>query len=447
MGSKITSHYVNQKGAILITLIVAIVIISIAYVGMNQFTTTSTYGELIANRQERAYYLAETGVNYARYLFTPNPAAPGTNYTNGPFYDRKTFTLSNGQFTVKTYAKPGDSTRLIIESTGIVESGWLTTRQLVTKEISKVEVNGSTTTPDGNLIGFDTTNNNTGSSGSDAQLDKTWTPTPGTDVGIVSTGPSGKEPALQFKGKTGAIDLNPSYIDFFSAWKNNDDLLGYFLQVKINVNSQGTKGEHYLLGLTFRKTDNNNFYALSFYRSENLDVSKATWCTPAFTSIIPNNGKIYAVLWKNSSGIKTVMAYALMDYATYGVVTDATNQTLAVWSSLFIRVNEKKDGPGGARRNYLKAYVVGPASYPLGTTSWNFANVKQITWTVAPALNPAQSAPIKDVLEDSITSAGFTTSRPEIGVHAHYDSNAANDQFFNGFSTVVQGMGGSGEQW
>jgi Tfp pilus assembly protein PilX len=440
MKTRTTLNYSNQKGAILITLIVSIVIISITYVGMQQFSTTSTYGEILANRQERAYYMAEAGINYARYLFNPNPTLPGSNYTNGPFPIAKTFTLSNGQFTIKTSDKPGDPTRLLIESTGIVESGWLTTRQLVTKEISKVEVNGSTTTPDGDLIGFD--------SNSNSVLDTSWTVTAGTNVDIVSTGPSGG-PALQFKGDTAAIDLKPTYIDLWAAWKNNDDLLGYFLQVKINVNSEGNKGDNYLLGLSFRKIDNNNFYGLSFYRSEGLHPPGGlpSWCTPSFTSIIPNDGKVYAVLWKNSSGIKTVMAYALMDYATYGVVTDVSNQTLAAWSSLFIRVNEKKDGPGGARRNHLKAYVIGPASYPLGTTNWNFANLKQITWTVAPALNPAQSAPIKDVLENSITSADFTTSRPEIGVHAHYDSNAANDQFFNGFSTVIQGMGGSGEQW
>jgi len=431
---------INQKGAVLITLIVAMVIIALAGSAMLYFSTTSSYGELVANRQERAYYVAEAGINYARYLFNPNPALPGSNYTNGPFPVAKTFTLSHGQFTVKTSDKPGDPTRLVIQSTGIVESGWLTTRQLITKEISKVEVNGSTTTPDGDLIGFD--------SNANSVLDTSWIATAGTDVGIVSTGPSGG-PALQFKGDTGAIDLKPSYIDLWTAWKNNDDLLGYFLQVKINVNSEGNKGDNYLLGLTFRKIDNNNFYGLSFYRSEGLHPPGGlpSWCTTAFTGIIPNDGQIYAVLWKNSSGIKTVLAYTLMDYATYGVVTNVGNQTLAAWSSLFIRVNEKKDGPGGARRNHLKAYVIGPASYPLGTTNWNFANLKQITWTAAPALNPAQSAPIQDVLEDSITSAGFTTSRPEIGVHAYYDSNAANDQFFNGFSTVIQGMGGSGEQW
>ena len=439
MKPKTTLKQGNQKGAILITLIVSIVIISITYVGMSQFSTTSTYGELLANRQERAYYLAEAGVNYSRYLFNPNPTAP--SYTNGPFSTPKTFTLSNGQFTVKTYDKPGDTTRLIIESTGIVESGWLTTRQLVTKEISKVEVSGSTSAPGGELIGFLDANNN-------SLLGTIWTPTTGTDARIVNTGQS-DGPALQFKGDTGSIDLNPSYIDLFSAWKNNDDLLGYFLQVKIKVNSEGNKGDNYLLGLTFRKIDNNNFYGLSFYRSEGLHPPGGlpSWCTPSFTSVIPNDGQVYAVLWKNSGGVKTVMAYALMDYATYGVVTDVSNQTLMGWSSLFIRVNEKKDGPGGARRNYLKAYVIGPASYPLGTTIWNFANLKQITWTAAPALNPAQSAPIKDIVEDSITSAGFTNSRPEIGVHAYYDSNAANDQFFNGFSTVIQGMGGSGEQW
>lgn len=426
----------HQKGSILVTLIVAMVVLALAGSAMLYFSSTSSYGELLANRQERAFYVAESGANYALQQFILNKV------DNGPFPTATEFTVGNDKFIVKTYNKQTDPTHhLIIESTGIVNSGWLTTRQLVTKDIVKetatVPGTPSTTTDPvtGNPLGFDSNANNV--------LDTTWTITAGTNASIVNTGPSGG-PALQFKGDSNAIDLNPAIISLNDAWISNGNLLSYFIQVKINVDSEGSKGKHYLLGLSFRKIDNNNFYGLSLYRSANLS-GLPSWCTTAFTGIIPNNGQIYAVLWKNSNGTKTVLAYSVMDYATYGVVTNATNQTLATWSTMVIKVVEKFDGPGGARRNHLRAYVIGPSTYPLGTLNWNFSGFKQITWAAVQGLNPLQSAPLQEIIEDSFTSVGFTATRPEIGVHAFYDSNAANDQFFNGFGTAVQGMGsGSG---
>ena len=428
---------INQKGAILITLIVAIVFIALAASAMLYFSTTSSFGEFFANRQERAYYLAESGINFAIKQFTANPV------TNGPFPSTVTFTLGNDMFAVKTYDKPGDTTHLIIESTGVVGTGWLTTRQLIKKDVAKataVPPGMPSTTIDpvtGNPINFDSNNN--------GALDTIWTSIAGTNASIVNTGPSGG-PALQFKGESGEIDLSPASLNLMSAWENNGELLSYFIQVKVYVNSQGSKGNHYLLGITFRKIDDNNFYGLSFYRSENLS-GLPTWCTTAFTSVIPNNGQIYAVLWKNSGGTKSVLAYTVMDYATYGVVTDTTRQTLASWPTLVLQVNERFDGPGGTSRNHLKAYVVGPSSYPLGTLNWNFSSFKQITWTAVQGLNPSQSAPIEEIIEDSFTSAGFTATRPEIGVHAYYDSNAANDLFFNDFGSAIQGMGSGGSQY
>ena len=104
----------RQKGAILITLIVAMVIMALAGSGMLYYSTTSSYGEFFANRQERAYYIGESGVNYALQKFVANPV------TNGPFPTLSTFTLGSDQFAVKTYDKTGDPTRLIIESTGTV---------------------------------------------------------------------------------------------------------------------------------------------------------------------------------------------------------------------------------------------------------------------------------------------------------------------------------------
>jgi hypothetical protein len=206
----------GQRGALIISLIVTLVVMAALGAGMVYYTTTSSYGEVLANRQARAYYLGESGANYALQQFLANQV------TNGPFYPGPVkFSVGNDQFEVKTCDRggacddpgaPSDPTRLVIKSTGIVSAGWLTTRQLVTRIIVK-----ATATPPGQPptapVGFDTNTN--------TQLDTTWAPTPGTDVAIVSTGPSGG-PALQFKGdydysdrSNGLISL-PGYYDFLA---------------------------------------------------------------------------------------------------------------------------------------------------------------------------------------------------------------------------------------
>jgi hypothetical protein len=129
----------GQQGAILITLVVTIVIMAVLASGMLYYSTTSSYGGLFANRTSRAYYLAESGADFAVQQFIAQ-----NKPENGPFPDPSPsiFTLSNGWFSVKTYEKPDDSARLIVEATGIVGSGWLTTRQLVTRDVDKSNPDG-----------------------------------------------------------------------------------------------------------------------------------------------------------------------------------------------------------------------------------------------------------------------------------------------------------------
>lgn len=435
MKPKTTLKQGNQKGAILITLIVSIVIISITYVGMSQFSTTSTYGELLANRQERAYYLAEAGVNYSRYKFNPDPTAP--SYTNGPFSTPETFTLSNGQFTVKTYDKPGDTTRLIIESTGIVESGWLTTRQLVTKEISKAEVSGSTTIVGENgdviPIAFNAVEP------SAQELDSTWTVVPivTEDKEIIVS----NDGTLQFKDDMGAINLNTGLVDLETAVENNDGYLGYFLQVKLDA-SKMSPGNYFLLGISFRVQDANalNSYGLSYYRSNGSNGPKTWWDKPEFADFrnklpMVQNDKFYVVLWKRVNGTYTVLAHTEINNTKCPGITSIINNQikLSPWVTIVVRLKEDASG------NRIRAYVQSPSVYPRGTVTWNFNNFKQITWTWPSATS--------EVADSTYTSAGFTNSRPEIGIHAYYDSSALGAQLFDDFGTIIQGLGGAGEQW
>ncbi len=438
---------ISQRGAALITLIVSLVIMALAVGWMLSFSTTSSYGELLANRQLQAYYIAETGVNYARAKFSSNPIY----YTGGPFNTPTgtTFTLSNGQFTVRTYDKPSDPTkRLIIESTGVVQSGWLTARQLVIRDIAKAAVSGST------MIGEDPIAFNAVDPAAEA-LDPVWTPVTET-VTVSDTG------ELEFQGNESAIVLNPAAIDLSTAWETNGGLLSYFLQVKIDI-TKLAPGKYYMMGLSFRihphvpGSQTMDSYGLSFYRFKG-EACNFDWCTSAgFTAGIrndtghlPHNGTIFAVLWKKDNGVYTLLASAPVIDASYGIASYITNDwVLTQWASLFVRVNEKFDaGTSGPTHNYITAYVQSPSLYPDGTINWNFNNLKKITWAyINPVAAGSTSTEIKD---NAFPSSGYpcidSACPPEFGVHGFYDSTGSGTQLFDDFGTIIQGIGGGGVQ-
>jgi len=441
---------INQRGAILITLIVSMVIMASAVGWMLSYSTTSSYGELLANRQLKAYYIAETGVNYARSLFNTDPNSPG--YTNGPFNTPTgtTFTLSNGQFTVRTYDKVGDNKRLIIESTGVVQSGWLTARQLVIRDIAKAAVSGST------MVGEDPIAFNAVDPAAEA-LDPIWTPVTET-VAVSETG------ELQFQGNESAIILNPQAIDLSTAWETNGGLLSYFLQVKIDI-TKLAPGKYYMMGLSFRihphasGSPTMDSYGVSFYRFQG-DNCNFDWCTNSGfvggirndTTHLPHDVRVYAVLWKKINGVYTLLASAPIVDASYGVASFVTNDwILAQWTSLFVRVNEKFiSGTSGPSRNYITAYVQSPALYPDGTINWNFNNFKKITWTYINTAAVAAGSTSTEIRDDAFPSSGYpcitSACPPEFGVHGFYDSTGSGTQLFDDFGTIIQGMGGGGVQ-
>lgn len=448
--NKMKAEKLSQKGAVLITLIVAMVITALAGSAMLYYSTTSAYGELFANRQQRAYYVAESGANYALQKFAINKV------TNGPFPTPTEFTSGNDKFIIKTYDKPEDSTHLIIESTGIVGSGWLTTRQLVTRDILKTTATPPgippiSTDASGVPLGFDA--NNTYQPDGTNPLDSTWTLATGTTTDEAYVNVNGY---LEFKTREAAIVLNADLVSLCNAWMNNGNLSSYFLQVKIKNNKNSDA--YYMHGISFRVKDISakNSYGLSFYKHDNKKY-KGDWCANLdwceYDSIpqkVVNNGKIYAILWKRVNGVASLLAYAQMktDTFSYGVTnTDGTE--LIAWSTLLIRVNERSDG------NHLKAYVQSiPTSgtYPQGTVHWNISSFKQITWTwTCNTASCSSTTPFTEVIDRTFLSTDFCTGNtqkwPEIGIHAFYDNDGSGAQLFDDFSMAVQGTTGGGSQY
>ena len=477
----------KPRGLILIGLIVTMTVIAILAAGMLYVTTTATYGELFANRQARAYYLAESGGRYALQRFI----ADGTKIDT-----LATYTLSNGdRFAVRSYDNPGDNARLLIESTGIQGSGWILTRRKITWNVVKALA----TLPGNDIpasIGFD--------ENGDTSLDETWDAATGTDVSLVSTGPSGGETALQFKGDEAMLNMdwddNDQAPDLAAAWNNNSQLLSYAMQVKVNVESEGGKGDYYMMGLSFRLNTKGNLdpgddssYGVSFFRSVADDKKAPSWITsPEFATFSSlRDGNVHAVLWKKINGTYSLIDHRRMS-SSYGVISDGA---LKDWSTILVKVDESYSGPSGTRENHIYVYVQGTGAHPRGTRSWNYSHFNPVRWSdysahytwhgttaydggdvvrpasqnghcyvcigsgtsnsSSPSWPTARDATVVDgtvlwkesnvITDATFTSESFNVDRlSEIGVHALYDSNAANDQFFDDFGMVVAKSGGSG---
>ncbi|MFH1125273.1 MAG: hypothetical protein V1758_16575 [Pseudomonadota bacterium] len=121
-GQKRANLYLDQRGFLLVGLIITMLIISVLGAALLTFTTTSTFSGLFANRQSRAYYLSESGARYA----IPRIQADRVQAVSD--LHGKTFTLTNGdRFTLSIDISASDST--LLASEGIVHQGdWLEAR-------------------------------------------------------------------------------------------------------------------------------------------------------------------------------------------------------------------------------------------------------------------------------------------------------------------------------
>lgn len=427
----------STNGSVLVVLIIAITISSVLILGALYLTTGSTLGELFANYQMRSYYIAESGGNYAIPQIRQDHAAATTNLHG------QTFTLSNGDRFILSIDDTNSSYTLL-ESTGVVNNSlWSESRRKITYKINKSYSEPFTNTTD---------------------LNNNWNITSG-GASIKSGGPADEEPALNLTGENALIsfkwDGNPALPDLAAQWANSDGLLSYNLQVKVNVDTEGGKGQHYMLGLSFRLdtngtagTSDDRFYGISFFRSIGRgDSHKPAWVNnlnSGFDAIM--DGTPYVILWRK---INSSSAFTLMDYkkltAADGVVED---DKLEEWSAIVVTVQERYqtddngdyilDGYGNRiRENLITGYIQGADAYPRNTVNWNFSNFNLIVWGWK---IPGQSViSPQTVIDGTLTSSAFDVRRPEeIGIHGYYDSNAANDQFFDDFSSDFTGTGGSG---
>jgi len=119
----------GQSGAAIIVIIVAMTIVAVLGAGMLGLFSSSIFSELFINNREKAYYLAQSGRNYANLIINSLPAgdrkaidkALNGDLDDGTRGNGTTYTLSDdNKFHLRSLT---DDKRSYVESTGIVNEG------------------------------------------------------------------------------------------------------------------------------------------------------------------------------------------------------------------------------------------------------------------------------------------------------------------------------------
>lgn len=105
----------NKRGSILITIIVAMVLMAVLGAGIYSITTSSSFSELLSNKNDNAYQLAKSGIRYATNLLAEN----GNKYS---LYET-TFQMQDGNSFTITIAADGATEYKTITSKGNVNQG------------------------------------------------------------------------------------------------------------------------------------------------------------------------------------------------------------------------------------------------------------------------------------------------------------------------------------
>jgi len=392
----------NRRGMLLIATIIAMTLVSILGLVVVSLTTTSVYSRVVVGQSNRAYYLAESGWNYALSRYK----ADGTIIANS------TYLLGNeGQFTV---AGVGDTTSAVFTTVGIVDAGTrLEARRRLTYKFKKMSPSGTIELPFADAAGdFDTT---------------MWLVSDKTRVDYNTT-----EMALNMEGqgggseKIGSISLQWSAFTpnpFLARW-NVDGLLSYDIQVKIRNFQPGANAD----GISFRlDATGPNGYGVSF-------CEPGSKIPAAFTTGLSTTNA-YVVLWRQTNGTLTRIAYSTLTAAS-GTLN---GYYIKDYSTLLLNLREVYiNGVNGPRQNLMSVYVQGTGTYPRNSTpQWQTdtgTTFYQITWN-----NGA-----KTITNAVYTSAGFDTRQPsEIGLHA-FCGNSSPKSFFDDFYVNFGSASGGG---
>jgi Tfp pilus assembly protein PilX len=416
-----------QRGSILIGLIVTMVITAALGAGMVYLTSTSTFQELFANNNARAYYAAESGVRYANARIREALATgDDTKYeTMKAAVADKTYTMANGDtfkisaFSEDTATYP-DSMRITYTSIGTVGSGFLQAKRKITYTI--MPANQGSDPPGGwdpeltksippEVTDFDNVTT--------PDLDEFFDPATPDDAQIKAIGATDGDPALNLVSPyyttglawyTAANKLR--FPQFDKIREYTDDLLSYKIQVKISHDVTPADKGFFMAGISFRLDDSatadynyGNMYGIAFFNIDKTiaqnkwpdwfsEPASTVWSSPGIgirklgvdcgtTPTDPRciwdgmeNDNFYVVLFKRVGTTTSNGFYGKHTLLAYKKLSDMTGvldgTALRKWSTLMVKVKEVKSGLGdpygytsvNARYNTIECFLQIPSEYP-----------------------------------------------------------------------------------
>jgi hypothetical protein len=416
----------NDRGSVLIGIVIVMVIVGAmggALLTMNSTSSVSQFGSMDGFR---AFYLAESGGQYAIPVINKNiddpPALIG-------LLDGHTFTFSNGdRFQLAlSYAEPVYT----LLSTGILDQG---TRELnatrqITYRITKLgAVQIDLPFGKDNKKEFKEEFDFLGKKGKikkvpDKKVDgKKIKDKNAEDIHALAL--KGDESLMRFDWDNSKNDL-PNLLQI---WETNQQMLSYDMQMKIRIDEDPDKKHpipEFLVGLTFR--DNlSDMYGLSFVKVDEYRDDKSL--PPDFYNWGLLSGSLYVVLWKSVAG-----SYSLL--ASHEIVADdnvLVDDVLQDWSTLTVSIKESIDEDGN-RLNEISGHLRGPDTYPYGTIDWDWDLHKEVL----------------TITDSSLTTENFDATKPdtspEMGLHIFTTKHALDkDQVYvSDFSIQFNSNSGS----
>ena len=414
-----------QKGSALIGILITMVLVSTLGTAMLSMTTSSTFNQLGSTHAAKVYYLAEAGGRYGTSVILKNFADAAGNISS---LHNKTYTFSpSGEFELGlTYN--ASTKKYTLTSTGRIADAERTITYSIT---------------DPNIINtpFDTPED----------ITDLFSPTEG-QVKFKDSGPS-EGPALNIQVDSytseSRITLDNSDIQdlLVDEWTSSDELLSYQLQVKIGI-ADHLSFDEYMVGLTFRGIDDNNFYGYSIAKKAPVrnNLPQNIW------DVIPAAGQLYIVLWKRDGGAYSILSYKPAE-AGHGILESGDYNN---WSTLILTTEEQyRTNSAGeyvdysdtvvepaarVKENIITGYVQGPDAsdlvpyaYARDTIIWDYSKYNPVQWDT---YGSCASGPCDDITDHSFaTQSDFAGSTPyEIGLHAFFDTSGANKLFVDDFA-------------
>jgi hypothetical protein len=381
--------------------------------GMVYLTTTSTFQELFANNNSRAYYAAESGGRYAASLARQALASgnPPIGTLSTSFSNTGTqYAMANGDtFQILNWNTSGSSLVITFDSIGTTASGFLQAKRKLSYRINPANQLAGGGTPPGpqNVFPDDTPST---FEVPKEDLDIYYSPVDMNEVDIKDNPKVDNDRALNLKaddytmGLRWYADLTFAQLDDIR--HDNSDLLSYGVQVQIkDIDVDTVNASPWgIVGISFRLDDRNdattsddldNMYGISFVKlikPGNVGASDPDWYKLYIHTeddwnffSVSNAGKWFVVLWKRVYSGTTpeytpLAYYKILNTDTVCRAGDVNGCTkIDYWATIMVYVEEKSNGT-----NEIIGYISQPPTYERST-------VNETTGVLSPGIDWAEN--------------------------------------------------------